>query len=149
MGIQFQAEPSEIERFAFTCGHPDGVTGHTYATHREAYQELVSVVGTEGHAGSLAVCGDEYCTAGAGAMSVHPVESDPSQSMKLSGTSTARLLAALGEPFSEFGTVDASVLSERISDALPVAGGHLQHQLEALAGIARFAAERGRKVVWS
>lgn len=152
MGIRFRAEPAEIARFAYTCGHPEGVTGHDYRTHAEAYKALGRVVAEHGHAGSLTVCGDGYCTSGAGGMFVHPVEADPSEAIKVSGSNGVRLLAALGEPFSEAGSMDAGLLLERAEARLATPGAsdsYLSGRLEGLASIARFAAERGRRVVWS
>ena len=151
MGIRFQAEPAEIERFAYTCGHPEGVTAHDYRTHAEAYAALGQVIQEKGHHGSLAVCGDDFCTSGAGAMFVHPVESDPSEYFKVSGTSGARILAALGAPFSEAGSMDAGVLLSRAEARLKdtAIDAYVAERLELLSGIARFAAGRGRRVIWS
>lgn len=151
MGIRFQAEPAEIERFAYTCGHPEGVTAHDYRSHAEAYTALGQVIEEHGHHGSLAVCGDDFCTSGAGGMFVHPVESDPSEYFKVSGTSGARILGALGEGFSEAGSMDAGVLLSRAEARLKdtAIDAYVAERLELLSGIARFAAGRGRRVIWS
>ncbi|MGK3708901.1 hypothetical protein [Arthrobacter sp. IK3] len=155
MGISFQPEfkASDIERFAFTCGHPNGVTAHIFATGEEAYSELCSVVSQRGHAGSLAVCGDEYCTSGAGTMSPAPVTGEDAPALKVSGSSAYAILGAAGLPREECGSADAgeflrAVRTAAVSSRQDSRARYVRERLPQLEAIALFAAERGRAVTW-
>lgn len=159
MGIQFEPEFREtaVERYAFACGHPNGLTAHTFSTHADSYAALCDVVAQHGHAGSLAVCGDEFCTSGAGGMSVTPVTHEEAPALKVSGSNGHRILHAVGLPGDYCGSApaDAVLLGIRAGTEAAAAGSfgdeseYLLQRLPELKSIATFAQERGLAVTWS
>lgn len=156
MGIQFQAEASEIEGHALTCGHPNGVTEHRLPEWKDAWALITSELMLKTHAGALTVCGHDSCRAN-GILSVTAVEKDPSDRLKVSGNNGAAILASIGQPWAEYGSLDAGNMLESIRTALlrlrdgeqdGKQSEYLTGRLEQLGSIAGFAAERGRRVTW-
>ncbi|MCC3299747.1 hypothetical protein [Arthrobacter caoxuetaonis] len=159
MGIQFEPEfrEADVERYAFACGHPNGLTTHTFESHGDAYTALCDVVGLHGHAGSLAVCGDMFCTSGAGSMSVTPVTREETPVLKVSGTNGHRILRAVGLPDDYCGSAPADSVLRGIQAGTEAAAAgvygnesaYLLERLPELETVARFAQERGLALTWA
>lgn len=159
MGIQFEPEfrESDVERYAFACGHPNGLTAHTFERRIDAYTSLCNVVAQHGHAGSLAVCGDGYCTSGAGGMSIIPVTREETPALKVSGSNGHRILRAVGLPDHYCGSAPAGTVLRGIRagseaaarGAFGTQSGYLLERLPELEAIALFAQQRGLAVNWA
>lgn len=165
MSLTFNAEPGHIERYAFSCGHPGGLTRHQFTTGDDAYYYLGDVVRDHGSSGPLAVCGEHDCTSGYVQLGVTPVESDPADAVQVSMSNGRTLVQLLG--LDAHGALDPDLFLSRVLMAkAEITGGQRQYRasfgwpyqpepgyllekFSRLETLARFAAERSRNVVWS
>lgn len=94
MSVTFEATLGEVSAFGLTCGHENGVTEHRWGNYADAAEFLQKELDEHGNTGHLAVCGDEDCRYQR--MFTHPILTDPSPQVNVSGGKAVYLLGLLG-----------------------------------------------------
>lgn len=178
MSVTFTTTPFTISAYAFTCGHDNGVTEHRFGSYQDAVAFRQAELDTHGHAGGLALCGDDYCAVSG--LFVHPIIDDPAPDVNVSNANAVPLLRLLGLPVDLedeevelCGTATAEDFLGRImmaqavspSDACMPATeeqgegmllvwcgrrvGYSDDRLVALRELADFAVSRGKTIQWA
>lgn len=143
MSVVFWAD-NDVDHWVVRCSCGAARSEQQFATYAEAYSFAF-----EGETRPVA-CGDDFCAAwpvAPTAVEVIPVDAS-AQDVQLTGTNAARVLGVMGIS-EDVHSMDAHDFLGRVTTARVASeDGYVSSVLSALEGIAVFAENHDRKVMW-